>query len=45
MTHDAYSMVYKVPGYPTWEINGNLYPGEKSISEINELVSDIEKGQ
>jgi hypothetical protein len=26
-----------VPGYPTWEINGELYPGEKSIEELEEI--------
>lgn len=29
----------KIAGYPTWEINGNLYPG---IGELETLLSDIE---
>lgn len=32
----------KIPGYPTWEIRGNLYPGEKSVEELQRLVSDIQ---
>ena len=35
----------KIPGYPTWELGGKLYPGEKSIEELEELVADIEKGK
>lgn len=31
-----------VPGYPTWEIDGELYPGEQSIEELEELA-DIRK--
>jgi len=23
-----------IGGYPTWEINGNMYPGEKSLGEL-----------
>ena len=26
-----------VKGYPTWEINGEFYPGEKSLDELVEL--------
>jgi uncharacterized membrane protein len=26
-----------VPGYPTWEIRGELYPGEKSLKELKEI--------
>ncbi|KAG5181373.1 hypothetical protein JKP88DRAFT_346718 [Tribonema minus] len=26
-----------VPGYPTWEINGELYPGEKSLEELERI--------
>ena len=33
----------KIPGYPTWELAGQFYPGEKSIQELEELVADIEK--
>ena len=28
----------KVPGYPTWEINGGLYPGEKSLEQLEAIV-------
>lgn len=27
-----------MPGYPTWEINGALYPGEKSIEQLEEIA-------
>jgi uncharacterized membrane protein len=30
----------KVPGYPTWEINGKLYPGEKELEELEAIVKD-----
>eukprot|EP01035_Chromulina_nebulosa_P020298 gene20298-26349_t len=33
----------KVPGYPTWEINGELIPGERSLDELKEIVTYIEK--
>lgn len=29
-----------VPGYPTWQINGKLYPGEQAIEELEEIVSN-----
>jgi len=29
----------KVPGYPTWEIAGQLYPGEQAIEELQEIVA------
>merc|ERR1711920_110700 len=28
----------KVPGYPTWEINGELFPGEMSLEELQEIA-------
>lgn len=28
----------KVPGYPTWEIGGKLYPGEQALEELQEIV-------
>ena len=28
-----------IPGYPTWEIGGRLYPGEKTIGEIEKIVA------
>jgi uncharacterized membrane protein len=35
----------KVPGYPTWEINGILYPGEQALEELEELVALEQKLQ
>lgn len=29
----------KIPGYPTWEISGKLYPGEKDLDEIRDIVA------
>ena len=28
----------EVPGYPTWEINGKLYPGQQELDELEELI-------
>jgi hypothetical protein len=28
----------QVPGYPTWEIKGELYPGEKTLEQLEELT-------
>ncbi|KAL3914001.1 MAG: hypothetical protein SGILL_006272, partial [Bacillariaceae sp.] len=30
--------IMEVPGYPTWEIQGKLYPGELELEELEELV-------
>ena len=30
----------QVPGYPTWQIDGRLFPGEKSIDELSQLLDD-----
>jgi hypothetical protein len=27
----------KVPGFPTWEINGELFPGEKSLEDLAKI--------
>lgn len=27
-----------VPGYPTWVINGKLYPGQQTLEELQEIV-------
>jgi hypothetical protein len=32
----------KVPGYPTWEISGKLYPGEKSVEELEKLLDGLQ---
>ena len=31
----------EVPGYPTWEIGGELFPGERSLEELREIVDDV----
>jgi uncharacterized membrane protein len=28
----------KIPGYPTWEIRGTLYPGERALDELEEII-------
>lgn len=30
--------ISQVPGYPTWEIKGELYPGEKTLEQLEELT-------
>lgn len=35
----------EVPGYPTWEIGGELFPGERSLDELREIVDDIKSGK
>jgi hypothetical protein len=35
----------KIPGYPTWEINNQLFPGERSIEELEDIVLLIKKQQ
>lgn len=32
-----------VPGYPTWEIGGKLFPGERSLGELEEIVKDMQQ--
>ena len=27
-----------IPGFPTWEIDGKLYPGEQTLEELEEIV-------
>lgn len=29
----------KIPGYPTWEIRGTLYPGEQALDELEEIIN------
>ena len=31
----------EVPGYPTWEIDGELFPGERSLDELREIVDGV----
>ena len=35
--------IMDVPGYPTWEIEGKLYPGQLELDELEELVDGIVK--
>jgi hypothetical protein len=35
----------KIPGYPTWEINSRLFPGERSIEELEDIVLLIKEQQ
>jgi uncharacterized membrane protein len=32
-----------VPGYPTWEIDGKLYPGERELDELEDILVEISK--
>jgi 2-hydroxychromene-2-carboxylate isomerase len=32
-----------VRGYPTWRINGMLFPGEKDLGEMEELLHTIDE--
>jgi len=32
-----------VPGYPTWEIGGKLYPGEQELDELEDIVVAVRK--
>ncbi|KAL7461305.1 hypothetical protein ACHAXS_001724 [Conticribra weissflogii] len=34
-----------VPGYPTWEIGGELFPGERSVDELREIVDGLLAGK
>lgn len=27
-----------IPGFPTWDIGGKLYPGEQTLEELEEIV-------
>jgi len=31
----------EIPGYPTWEINGQYYPGQKSLDSLEQIVRNI----
>mmetsp|Transcript_2222 Transcript_2222/g.4611 ORF Transcript_2222/g.4611 Transcript_2222/m.4611 type:complete len:362 (+) Transcript_2222:126-1211(+) len=31
----------EIPGYPTWEIQGKLYPGQQEIDELEDLVKGL----
>ncbi len=32
----------KIKGYPTWELNGEFYPGEKDLGELEKLLTEVE---
>ena len=27
-----------IPGYPTWEVAGTLYPGEQALEELQDII-------
>jgi hypothetical protein len=33
----------KIPGYPTWQISGKLFPGEQSLEELEEIVQGLQR--
>ncbi len=33
----------KIPGYPTWELSGKLYPGEVYLDELEDMIKDVRK--
>ena len=33
----------KLKGYPTWELQGKLFPGEKSLDELEKIVDGMIK--
>jgi len=33
----------KVPGYPTWEINGKLFPGDMYLDELEDIIKNEKK--
>jgi uncharacterized membrane protein len=34
-----------IPGYPTWEINGQLYPGEQTIDQLKSIVEKAKQSE
>ena len=32
----------QLKGYPTWEIRGQQFPGEKSLEELERVLDDVE---
>ena len=30
-----------VPGYPTWEIKGNLFPGQVDLDELQDIINSV----
>lgn len=35
----------KIPGYPTWEINSQLFPGERTMDELEDIVLLLKEQQ
>ena len=33
----------EVPGYPTWQIQGKLYPGQQELDELEDIVKNIQQ--
>lgn len=33
----------QLKGYPTWEINGQFFPGEKTVEELAEILKDLRR--
>eukprot|EP00548_Thalassiothrix_antarctica_P003535 CAMPEP_0194142718 /NCGR_PEP_ID=MMETSP0152-20130528/11939_1 /TAXON_ID=1049557 /ORGANISM="Thalassiothrix antarctica, Strain L6-D1" /LENGTH=311 /DNA_ID=CAMNT_0038841781 /DNA_START=355 /DNA_END=1290 /DNA_ORIENTATION=- len=33
----------KIPGYPTWVIDGKQYPGEKDLDELQSIIKEIKQ--
>jgi len=31
----------KVPGFPTWDIGGKLYPGEWGLDELEDILKEV----
>jgi hypothetical protein len=40
-TNFAMCKANDVPGYPSWQIQGKLYPGEQELDELEDLVQSI----
>ncbi|KAI2503262.1 vitamin K epoxide reductase-like protein [Fragilaria crotonensis] len=34
-----------VPGYPTWEISGQLFPGEQDLDELQDIIDKVKAGK
>ena len=34
-----------VRGYPSWQLDGQLFPGERSLEGLRELLDDVEKAR
>ena len=35
---DDFRKETNVPGFPTWDVGGKLYPGEQSLEELEEII-------